>query len=161
MSSLANSAKPLNPFHGRKNMHTATVTMILTGPYSGKTKVLNGYLFDKGRCTVAGIPEQLAGVTRYFKSCYEVALDDAPVVEELSGKASAIISAALKIPFAKWDHTNADKLGPMPRIADMAPLVGRYDLTRQEMSLVFSQWGHLLAEHMTSTKSAETETTEE
>lgn len=122
--------------------------MVLTGPNAGKSGTLNGHRFEAGKCEVVGTPEQLANVAKYFRASYEVEIEGQSGDEQPDPRSAGIIEAALQVPFADWDRSPKDGLGPMPKIADMAPLVGRYDLTREEMARVFGQWPHLLKDHI-------------
>lgn len=52
-------------------MTAMNVELVLTGPYTGATKVLNGHYFENGVCRMVGDPNALAGAIKYLGRCYQ------------------------------------------------------------------------------------------
>lgn len=53
-----------------------TVRMTLTGPYTGKTKLLNGHQFIDGVAYFQGNEIQVEGVIKYFTRSYQVKVSE-------------------------------------------------------------------------------------
>lgn len=51
-------------------MATTTVKLVLVGPRSGKSVVLNAYEFVNGVCVLQGDPAAVAGAVHYLSRCY-------------------------------------------------------------------------------------------
>ena len=53
-----------------------TIRMTLTGPFKGKTKLFGKYQFVNGICDFSGNDVQVASVTKYFVTSYQVKVKD-------------------------------------------------------------------------------------
>jgi hypothetical protein len=47
-----------------------TLTLILVGPYAGKSITLNNRIFRGGECVLSGQPEQIWGAVNYLRNYY-------------------------------------------------------------------------------------------
>lgn len=57
-------------------MSTKTFKMVLTGPYAGHTRVLNGIHFKDGVAEIQGSIGSMQGIIRYLGTCYQAYLEN-------------------------------------------------------------------------------------
>ena len=69
-----------------------TIRMTLTGPFEGKTKLLNRHQFIDGVCDFTGSEEAIKGVTTYFTRSYQVEISDPAESDQISIELKAVVT---------------------------------------------------------------------
>lgn len=132
-------------------MNQETIRMTLTGPYAGKTMMLNGREFVDGIHDVTDQPEHVGSITKYYVRCYQVALSN-PAVEEIpqvevdeevvepeepNERQQAIIAAVNGIDREEWIEQDTN---PHPKVKDVATLMEDPTIKKEEILEVIEKW---------------------
>lgn len=73
------------------------IRMTLTGPYEGKTKLLNRHQFINGVAFFTGNDTQVEGVTKYFTRSYQVDVTDATAEVEVDEVDEVEVEEAIRV----------------------------------------------------------------
>ena len=66
----------------------AVTTLILTGPYAGATRMLQGWKFVEGVCRLDAPPSTVEGIIKYMGRCYQAYLKGSPELAEALERSS-------------------------------------------------------------------------